>query len=172
MATTPAPFNSLPANLPVFGRVDKSLPIDAGGGDPQDQYQLVEKVDFALGANTQASVRYAYQDRKTEPGTQSNSPYSGYDTGVVDKNHNINGSLTRVWSNAFTSQSKIVWNRISNEQPINGDPGPTTRDEPERRRAPSGLPDRVPRYSRSIPATIFPPAALSSCCSSIRIRPG
>src|SRR5204863_4736531 len=44
-------FNSLPAGLPVFGRVDKVAPIDAGGGDPQSHYQLINKVNFALGSN-------------------------------------------------------------------------------------------------------------------------
>ena len=124
IGTDPGAFNSLPANLPVFGRADKSLPIDAGGGDPQNHYLAVEKVDIAFGPNTQGSVRYALQHRVAEPGTNSNSPYPGFDTNFVDKNHNINGSLMRVWSPNLTSQSKIVWNRILNEQPINGDPGP------------------------------------------------
>ena len=58
-------FNILPAGLPVFGRVEKSLPIDAGGGDPQDHYQWVSRVDYNLGDNTQMYVRYAY----AEPGS-------------------------------------------------------------------------------------------------------
>jgi outer membrane receptor protein involved in Fe transport len=119
------PFNSLPASLPVFGRVDKSLPIDAGGGDPQDQYQWVNRVDFNLSPNTQAYMRYAWQDLETEPGTVSASPYEGFDTGNVDKNHNFLGSVTHVFSPNFTSQSKVVWNRLRNEQPLNGDPQPT-----------------------------------------------
>ena len=39
--------------MPVFGRVEKSLPINAGGGDPQDHYQWVSRVDFSLSNNTQ-----------------------------------------------------------------------------------------------------------------------
>ena len=118
-------FNSLPAGLPAFGRVDKSLPIDAGGGDPQDQYQLVNRVDASLSPNTQFYVRYAYQNQEAQPGTNSNGPYSGYDTNYVNKNHNVLGSVTHVYSNTFTSQSKLVWNRIFGDQPLNGPPQPT-----------------------------------------------
>jgi hypothetical protein len=117
-------FNNLPANLPVFGRIDQPLSIDAGGGDPQDNYLLVEKVDFSAGSNSQASVRYAMRNRKSQPGTQSFSPYPLYNTNYTDLDHNINASLTRVWSLSFTTQSKVVWNRLDNEQPVNSEAQP------------------------------------------------
>jgi len=53
LGSTAGAFNSLPADLPVFGQVRKSLPIDAGGGDPQDNYQWVSRVDYNLNNNTQ-----------------------------------------------------------------------------------------------------------------------
>ena len=49
-------------------------PIDAGGGDPQDDYQWVSRVDFTLSNNTQMYVRYAMQDQQAEPGTNSREP--------------------------------------------------------------------------------------------------
>lgn len=118
-------FNSLPAGMPIFGRVDKSLPIDAGGGDPQNQYQWVSRADFSLSNSTQMYFRYAMQDQVAEPGTNSASPYSGYDTGYVNKNHNVLGSLTHVFAPTFTSQTKVVWNRLLSDQPLNGEPQPT-----------------------------------------------
>ena len=118
-------FSALPANLPVFGRVEKSLPIDAGGGDPQDQYQWVSRLDYSLSNNTQMYFRYAWQDIERQAGTISASPYGGYDTGEVVGNHNVLGSLTHVFSPTFTAQSKVVWNRLEREQPLNGDPQPT-----------------------------------------------
>jgi outer membrane receptor protein involved in Fe transport len=117
-------FNNLPANLPVFGRADVLIPTDAGGGFPQDNYQTINKIDFALGSNTHAYLLYAFQKGDSEKGTQSSSPYPGYNTGTSERKHNINGSLTQVWANNFTSQSKLVWNRLSEDQPINGDPEP------------------------------------------------
>ena len=65
-ATGTGAFQSLPANLPVFARVEKSLPFDAGGGDPQNDYQWVTKVDFTINNNTQMYVRYAMQDQQAE----------------------------------------------------------------------------------------------------------
>ena len=118
-------FNNLPAGLPIFGQVRKELPIDAGGGDPQDNYQLVSRLDFSLSNSTQAYLRYAYQNQEAQPGTNSSSPYSGYDTGYINKNHNVLGSLTHVFSPTLTSQTKVVWNRLYGDQPLNGDPGPT-----------------------------------------------
>ena len=125
LGTTAGAFNSLPADLPVFGQVRKSLPIDAGGGDPQDNYQWVSRVDYSLSNNAQMYVRYAYQNLETEPGTNANSVYDGYDTGAVNHNHNLLGSFTRVFSSTFTTQTKVVWNRLYGDQPLNGDPQPT-----------------------------------------------
>jgi hypothetical protein len=118
-------FSQLPANLPVFGRVDKALPIDAGGGDPQDHYQFVSRVDWSQSVNTQAYVRYAYQNQNAQPGTNASSPYPGFDTGYVNKNHSLLASVTHVYSPSFTSQTKVVWNRLFEEQPLNGPPQPT-----------------------------------------------
>src|SRR5262249_49671898 len=107
-----------------FGRVDQPLAIEGGGGFPGDDYQLVEKVDFSLGSQTQAYVRYAYRNRATQHGTQSFSPYALYNTGITDNDHNINASVTRGWSSGFTSQSKFICNRVDNEQPVNGEAQP------------------------------------------------
>ena len=123
--TAEGPFNSLPAGMPILGQVRKALPIDAGGGDPQNNYQWVSRVDFSLNPQTQAYVRYALQDQQAEPGTVSASPYPGYDTGYVNKNHNVLGSVTRIFGSTFTTQSKVVWNRLYGDQPLNGQPQPT-----------------------------------------------
>jgi hypothetical protein len=105
-------FNSLPADLPVFARIEKSLPIDAGGGDPQDNCQWVNRFDYSLSNNTQMYVRYALQNQEAQAGTLASSPYDGYDTGYLNKNHNVLASVTHVFSPTLTSQSKVVWNRL------------------------------------------------------------
>ena len=116
-------FNSLPANLPIFRRVDRQTPIEAPPGDPddpQDDYRLVNKVDFNTGPNTMFSIRHAYQNKGILDGAQSANPYPGFDTGVEYRRHNLLGSITRVLSSNQTSQTKIVWNRLFEEQPVNG----------------------------------------------------
>jgi Carboxypeptidase regulatory-like domain/TonB-dependent Receptor Plug Domain/TonB dependent receptor len=118
-------FSLLPATTPIFGRVQKTLPIDAGGGDPGDEYQFVGRADWTVGAGSQAYVRYAYQNVKTQPGTNASSPYNGYDTGLTVNNHNILGSFTHVFSSTLTGQTKLVFNQVANDQPLNGDSQPT-----------------------------------------------
>lgn len=118
-------FSQLPAGMPIFGQVQKSLPIDAGGGNPGNEYQFVGRVDWTMGPATQAYVRYAFQNAKTDPGTNASSPYSGYDTGNTIDNHNLLGSFVHVFSSNVTSQTKLVFNQVANDQPINGDPQPT-----------------------------------------------
>ena len=125
LGTGTGAFSLLPAGLPAFGQVRKEAPTDAGGGDPQDNYQWVSRVDFSFGNNAQMYVRYAYQNQETEPGTNALSVYDGFDTGNLNHNHNILGSFTRVFGSTFTTQSKVVWNRLLGDQPLNGDPQPT-----------------------------------------------
>ena len=124
-ATGTGPFQSLPADMPIFARVEKSLPLDAGGGDPQNDYQWVSRVDFTLSNNAQMYVRYALQDQQAEAGTNSRSAYEGFDTGYLNKNHNILASFTKVYGSSFTSQTKVVWNRLLGDQPLNGEYQPT-----------------------------------------------
>ena len=125
IGTGTGPFSQLPGSTPVFGQVRKSLPADAGGGNPQDDYQFVARVDWSLGQNTQVYVRYAYQNTAAQPGTNASSPYDGYDTGYNNNNHNFLGSFTRVYTPTFTGQTKVVYNQVKNDQPLNGDPQPT-----------------------------------------------
>jgi hypothetical protein len=120
------PFAALPANLPVFGTVVRSVPLDAGGEDPQNTYQFVGRVDWNLTSNTNAYVRYALQDQEFLAGSVGNSAYAGFDTGEVNKNHNILGSVTRVWSSRFVTQTKFVFNRLFNEQPLGEQPDSPT----------------------------------------------
>ena len=124
-ATGSGAFQSLPASTPAFARVEKTLPIDAGGGDPQDDYQWVTRVDVTLNNNSQMYIRYAMQDQQAELGTNSASPYGGFDTGYLNQNHNILASFTKVYGSTFTTQTKVTWNRLLGDQPLNGDYQPT-----------------------------------------------
>jgi outer membrane receptor protein involved in Fe transport len=149
-------FSQLPAGTPVFARVEKSLPIDAGGGDPQDDYQLVSRVDFALNNNTQMYIRYALQDQQLEAGTVSASPYAGFDTGQVSKNHSILASLTRVYGSSFTTQTKVTWNRLLGDQPLNGDFQPTLYMNPTTPVSLQGYDIAFPGYLPFSPGNAIP----------------
>jgi outer membrane receptor protein involved in Fe transport len=119
-------FASLPAGLPIFGQVQQSLPSDAGGGDPQNTLLTVGRVDLALNPSTTFYARYALEHQDVFAGTNSNSPWAGFNTGTKNVNNNILASLTNVWSPRFTTQSKFVFNRLNSTQPLGDAPvGPT-----------------------------------------------
>ncbi len=112
------PFNSLPAGLPVFQLVEQLIPEDAGGGDPLNEYQLNSRLDFNVSASTTAYLRYAYQHQTSLEGANTTSPYEGYSAGFLQRNHNLLGSVTHIWSPSFTTQTKLVWNRLLVDQPL------------------------------------------------------
>jgi len=117
------PFAALGAGFPAFGQVTRSVPTDAGGGDPRDDYQGVARLDWNVGPNTQFYARYAIQHRDFLEGSVSNSPYAGFDSGQTDRDHNILASLTHVFSPHLTSQTKVVYNYLNDgNQPLGAQP--------------------------------------------------
>jgi hypothetical protein len=120
------PVAALPADLPLFGQVQTQIPADAGGGDPQNNLLSVARVDIAIRPSMLFYARYAGQHQNALEGTLVNSPWAGFNTGYSNDNHNILASLTNVWSPSFTTQTKVVYNRLDNEQPLGTAPiGPT-----------------------------------------------
>jgi hypothetical protein len=47
-------YSNLPANLPVLGVVGYQAPADAGGGIPQNTYNITGRVDYNFDQKTQA----------------------------------------------------------------------------------------------------------------------
>ena len=155
-STAAGAFNALPGDMPVFGQNRKSLPQDAGGGDPQDNYQLVSRVDYSLSNQSQMYIRYAYQNQEAQPGTNSASPYDGFDTGYLNHNHNLLGSFTHVYGSNFTTQTKVVYNRLYGDQPLNGDPQPTLYMNPTSAPRLQGYRIGFPGYLPFGPGTAIP----------------
>jgi len=143
-----------------WDRVQYSVPSNAGGGSPVNEYQTVARVDFNWTDKTQLYGRYALQSQNFFPGTVSDSAYAGFDTGATTFNNNILISLTRIWTPNVVSQSKVVYNRLNSLQPINGDPTPTLfmRSRPTPLVLPSGTLDFValPGYLPFSPGSGIP----------------
>jgi hypothetical protein len=122
----PGAFSNLPAGLPAFQLVEQAVPIDAGGGLPQNDYQVVSRLDFNLNSSTTAYLRYALQHQTSLPGANAQSPYEGYAADFLQRNHNALASLTHIWSPSLTSQTKVVLNRLLIDQPLGeAPPSPT-----------------------------------------------
>lgn len=118
-------FNNLPANLPVFGEVSFSVPADVGAGAPQNSWQTVARMDWNATDKTQIYGRLAIEDQFFFEGSNSFSPFAGFNTGADALNQNWLINMTRAWSPTLVSQSKLVFNRLDQQQPLNPDTPPT-----------------------------------------------
>jgi hypothetical protein len=110
--------NALAASTPVWGTVNYPVPADAGGGSPRNEYQTVNRVDYNMSDRTTFYGRYALQSANYFAGTVGASPWTGYDTGQTIFNTNILASMTHTFSPRFVSQTKFVFNRLNNVQPL------------------------------------------------------
>ncbi len=117
---------NLPANTPMFSKVAYKTPSDAGGGLPQNTYDIVGNVDYNANDRTQMSIRYALYNENDFPGTVNTSPYKGYETGQTNVDNHITTSMTRTFSPTFVSQTRLSYNRLNEHQPLGTAPvGPT-----------------------------------------------
>ncbi len=104
----------------IFRRVTYTRPGNSGGGTPQNSTSLVGRVDYNISDKNVIYVRYALEDQTfLEGGGARHSPYDGFDSPNLNYNNNILVSLTRTWSPRLVSQSKVVFNRLNNTQPLN-----------------------------------------------------
>ena len=119
-------ITGVPAGLPAFGQIRSSRAVDAGGGIPGNDVQTVARFDYNLSESTQVYFRLAYQDNDNPLGTVSFSPYEGFNTGLENRNQNYLTSVTHSFSSNLVSQTKVVFNRLNQSQPL-GDqlPQPT-----------------------------------------------
>jgi len=106
------------ANAPVFDKVSYSVPSDSGGGAPQNQSNMVHRIDWHISDKTTLFGRYALLRQTEFAGFLNNSPYAGYDTGQTNWDNNALLSVTRVWNPRLVSDSKLVFNRLNNNQPL------------------------------------------------------
>ena len=155
--TAGGPFSAIPGGTPILQQVVQDLPADAGGGAPVDDYQFVGRLDWALSTNTTAYLRYAGQQQDALEGANADSPYQGFNTSYLNHNHNVLGSLTHVFSPTLTSQTKVVYNRLRNEQPLGEQPaGPTLYMFNSRAYAVQGVNVAFPGYLPYNPGSAIP----------------
>jgi outer membrane receptor protein involved in Fe transport len=109
---------SLSPAMPLFERVGYDFPSDSGGGLPQNSYLHLTRFDYVRSDTTHIYGRYAHGSNDFFTGTNSNSPYAGFDTGQQQFNNSALVSLTKVVSPASVIQTKLAFNRFNNQQPL------------------------------------------------------
>jgi outer membrane receptor protein involved in Fe transport len=119
---TSAPCTGLPQSTTAFDQVSWISPGDAGGGAPQNTYDIVGRVDFNITNKTTFYSRYAIYNELDQAGYINTSPYAGYDTGQDLRNQNMLLSLTHTLGTSITEQTKFVYNRLKTVQPLGTQP--------------------------------------------------
>ncbi|MGA2967290.1 MAG: carboxypeptidase regulatory-like domain-containing protein [Terriglobales bacterium] len=145
-------------NTTAFDTVAWIAPGDAGGGYPQNTYDILGRVDYNISNKTSFYSRYAVYKEVDMPGSVNTSPYVGYDTGAIGHDQNILLSLTHTLSPTLTEQTKFVYNRLLTIQPLGSQPvSPTLYMNTSGPLASvSGTPVYLPGYSATSPSTAIP----------------
>jgi hypothetical protein len=106
----------IPAATPVLGLVNYTANSDAGGGNPQNTYRIIGKIDFNMTDRTQMFFRYALESINDFTGADFTSPYSKYDVGDAQYNNAGLYSLNHTFSNNVFSNTKISFSRLNATQ--------------------------------------------------------
>ena len=108
--TTGLLYNNVPGSLNVFDKVSFAVPADAGGGLPQNTYNIFGRVDYNYGPKTQVFFRYVNYNESDILGADSFSAYTQYNTGGANKAtayllsaaHEFNASLSTLGRLSFS----------------------------------------------------------------------
>ncbi len=149
-------FFSLPDATPAFGEVRYTVPANAGAGTPQNTYQTVVRIDYNYSDKTQIYGRYALENQKFLEGSNASSPYTGFNTGALQFNQNALINFTHSFSSNFVSQTKLVFNRLNNLQPLGAAPVQPTLFLRSTRQSFFGVPVAFPGYLPFSPGSAIP----------------
>jgi hypothetical protein len=112
----------IPGDTNLFCRTTLKAPIDAGAGTAQNNWSFTGRLDHHFTDNTSLMGRYAFSQIRYPEGSNSLSPYAGFNTGVNDRNQNLNLTLTHTFTPNFYSETRGVYNRIFDLQPLSTAP--------------------------------------------------
>jgi|HubBroStandDraft_6_1064221.scaffolds.fasta_scaffold01038_5 outer membrane receptor protein involved in Fe transport len=141
----------------AFDEVKWLSPGDAGGGAPQNTYDIVGRVDFNITNKTTFYSRYAIYNELDQAGYINTSPYAGYDTGQDLRDQNMLLSLTHTLGSNLTEQTKFVYNRLKTVQPLGSQPvSPTLYLQTNTAASINGQDVYFPGYSATTPGNAIP----------------
>jgi outer membrane receptor protein involved in Fe transport len=149
-------FNNLSSNLPAFGQVRLNRSTDFGGGTPGNDWQTVNRLDYNWSDKTQIYIRGAYQEGSNPDGVVSFSPYNGFNTGFEQKNQNYLVNVTHSFSSSLVSQTKVNFNRLNQQQGLNGPATPTLYINASFIGRINGFAIRFPGYLPTSPGSAIP----------------
>ncbi|HKX32343.1 MAG TPA: TonB-dependent receptor [Blastocatellia bacterium] len=116
---------ALPLGTPLFARTLLRAPVNSGGGDPQNTWLFTSRIDHRFNERTGLAGRYAFENSNLFDGSNSLSPFQGFNTGQTSRNQNLNLTLTHTFTPMLFSETRGVFNRLFNLQPLGEAPSTT-----------------------------------------------
>ena len=102
----------IPTTTPMFDTVNFAAPFDAGGGIPQNTYDLVGRVDFNATGRTQMFFRGGRESSIQLPGSNSYSAYPQYNTGTTFLNQSYLYSISHIFTPSLFLSAKASLHAI------------------------------------------------------------
>ena len=152
--TTSLYSNLLPVT-PVFDNVGFGAPSDAGGGLPQNTYNVTGRLDYNLGQKTQSFFRFVDYHEIDQLGSASASPYIQYNVGQSTIGQTYLLSVAHEFSSALSTITKLSFSRFNNlSQTFNTSLAqvPTLNIAPNATDPFSGQPFELPGFYSESPA--------------------
>jgi hypothetical protein len=112
-------ITGVPDGTPVFSLVPYTAPANAGGGVPQNTFNVVGRFDYNLNASTQMFFRYVNYNEVDEIGSLFASPYSQYNVGQGEFNTAYLLSISHVFNPSMVTNTKLSFSRLNNPQTYN-----------------------------------------------------
>lgn len=112
-------YSHLDPATPVFNVVSFLAPGDAGGGVPQNTYNVTARVDYNLGEKTQVFFRYVNYKEVDQSGSSFSSPYPQYDVSQLIKNQAYLLSAAHEFNAAFSTVTKASFSRFDTSNGYN-----------------------------------------------------
>jgi hypothetical protein len=112
-------FAAIPDGTPILDLVNYTAPADAGGGVPQNTFNIFGRLDYNLSDRTQMFFRYALYKENDFNGGEFNSPYSAYNVGQTTNDNSALFSLSHFFTNSVFSNSKVSFTRLNLNQTYN-----------------------------------------------------
>ena len=103
----------LPGSTPVFGIVPFTAPENAGGGFPQNTYNILARGDYNPTDKTQMFFRFVDYKEIDQAGSAFASPYSQYNVGQTNDNQAYLLSLSHAFTPSLTSATKLSFSRFN-----------------------------------------------------------
>jgi len=107
-------YPTLPSSTPLFNNVGFTSPQDAGGGLPQNTYNITGRVDYNLSQRTQTFFRFVDYHEIDQLGSASASPYAQYNVGSSNIGQAYLFNVAHEFTPALSTLTKISFTRINN----------------------------------------------------------